>query len=60
MKTPDAFAAYHEDLIEADYDCVDRLVVRRTTGSLRGGPRDGSVQGGAYRRLEARLFGVPG
>ena len=27
MKTPDAFAAYHEDLIEADYDCVDRLVV---------------------------------
>ena len=27
MKTPDAFAAYHEDLIEAAYDCVDRLVV---------------------------------
>jgi hypothetical protein len=27
MKTPDAFAAYHADLIEADYDCVDRLVV---------------------------------
>ena len=27
MKTPDAFAAYHEDLIEADYDGVDRLVV---------------------------------
>ena len=27
MKTPDAFAAYHAHLIEADYDCVDRLVV---------------------------------
>jgi hypothetical protein len=27
MKTPDAFAAYHAPLIEADYDCVDRLVV---------------------------------
>ena len=27
MKTPDAFAAYHADLIEAAYDCVDRLVV---------------------------------
>ena len=27
MKSPDAFAAYHEDLIEDDYDCVDRLVV---------------------------------
>jgi hypothetical protein len=27
MKTPDAFAAYHAHLIEAAYDCVDRLVV---------------------------------
>ena len=27
MRTPDAFAAYHDDLIEDDYDCVDRLVV---------------------------------
>ncbi len=27
MTTPDAFAAYHADLIEASYDCVDRLVV---------------------------------
>jgi hypothetical protein len=27
MKTPDAFAAYHAHLIEAVYDCVDRLVV---------------------------------
>jgi hypothetical protein len=27
MTTPDAFAAYHADLIEARYDCVDRLVV---------------------------------
>jgi hypothetical protein len=27
METPDAFAAYHADLIEASYDCVDRLVV---------------------------------
>ncbi len=27
MKTPDAFAAYHADLIEDAYDCVDRLVV---------------------------------
>jgi hypothetical protein len=27
MKTPDAFAAYHAPLIEAAYDCVDRLVV---------------------------------
>src|SRR5207244_7817381 len=25
--TPDAFAAYHASLIEARYDCVDRLVV---------------------------------
>src|ERR1035441_9496897 len=27
MKTPDAFAAYPAHLIEAAYDCVDRLVV---------------------------------
>jgi hypothetical protein len=27
MATPDAFAAYHAHLIEASYDCVDRLVV---------------------------------
>ena len=27
MSTPDAFAAYHAHLIEASYDCVDRLVV---------------------------------
>jgi hypothetical protein len=27
MTTPDAFAAYHAELIEASYDCVDRLVV---------------------------------
>jgi hypothetical protein len=27
MPTPDAFAAYHAHLIEASYDCVDRLVV---------------------------------
>ena len=27
MKTPDAFAAYHAHLIEAAYDCMDRLVV---------------------------------
>ena len=27
MRTPDAFAAYHAHLIEAVYDCVDRLVV---------------------------------
>ena len=27
MTAPDPFAAYHADLIEASYDCVDRLVV---------------------------------
>jgi hypothetical protein len=27
MPTTDAFAAYHAELIEASYDCVDRLVV---------------------------------
>jgi len=27
MTTPDAFAAYHAELIEDSYDCVDRLVV---------------------------------
>ena len=27
MTTPDAFAAYHADLIEDSYDCVDRLLV---------------------------------
>ena len=27
MRTPDAFAAYPAHLIEAAYDCVDRLVV---------------------------------
>ncbi len=27
MNTPDAFAAYHAPLIEAAYDCVDRLVI---------------------------------
>ena len=27
MPTPDAFAAYHAHLIEASYDCVDRLAV---------------------------------
>jgi hypothetical protein len=27
MPTPDAFATYHAELIEASYDCIDRLVV---------------------------------
>ena len=27
MRTPDAFAAYHAQLVETAYDCVDRLVI---------------------------------
>lgn len=27
MPSPDVFAAYHAELIEASYDCVDRLVI---------------------------------
>jgi hypothetical protein len=41
MKTPDAFAAYHAHLIEAAYDCVDRLVVNcyYPLGQVGGGFR---------------------
>ena len=41
MPTPDAFSAYHAHLIEASYDCVDRLVVNcycqlaQTAGGFR-------------------------
>jgi hypothetical protein len=28
MNTPDEFSLYHDDLLEGDYDCVDRMVLR--------------------------------
>jgi hypothetical protein len=41
MTIPDAFAAYHASLIEAAYDCVDRLVVNcyHQLGQAGGGFR---------------------
>ena len=41
MNTPDEFSLYHDDLLEGDYDCVDRMVLNayfplgQTGGGLR-------------------------
>ena len=53
MRTPDAFAAYPAPLIEAAYDCVDRLVVN---GYYPWGrPEAGSAPFGASGRAMIRV-----
>ena len=66
MRTPDAFAAYPEHLIEAAYDCVDRLVVNccYPLGQAGGGCRtfwrqwqggDSGLSGEALRQAAGDL-----